>query len=539
MHGRVRLARDAASGERVAVKIVPREVRRKLGDRQATTPLTDEKVLREIAIMKKCQHPNVVQLKEVIDDPHSRKIFMVLEYMERGEIEWKDYAGRPTMTVDETRRTFRDVVLGLEFLHYQGIVHRDIKPANLLWDADCNVKISDFGVSHLSLAPRADAAASQANAMLDEAALAKTAGSPAFFAPELCLCGDGGVQLPITKAIDVWALGVTLYCLLFGHPPFMAETEYALFGVIPYDDYVLPTTMGADEAVIGPRGPRWAPRTSPGSDEEQEDALPPPPPVGSDVPPDTLSRDARLVRDLLDRLLEKDPRKRITLDGVKQHPWIVQNLPDADDWLHQTDPALEPSVQVSQEEVVEALTGLPRLKQNLKRLQSRLAGSLYMRRTSSSSSGASTLSEEPWSPTSSITSRSETATPGSATSAHSFANASRLFQRVPLVRTATLPARRPQPSAPPIRTASMEHATTEPPTRSASRTSLWLAPGTTETHPSVPSAVTLEPAMDTLRVDDYDHDLSDDDLDEDVVSHSSSSRRTVDTVSDEPRARDT
>ena len=45
--------------------------------------------------------------------------------------------------------------------------------------------------------------------------------------------------------------------------------------------------------------------------------------------------------------------------------------------------------------------------------------------------------------------------------------------------------------------------------------------------------------MDTLRVDDYDHDLSDDDLDEDVVSHSSSSRRTVDTVSDEPRARDT
>lgn len=85
----------------------------------------------------------------------------------------------------------------------------------------------------------------------------------------------------------------------------------------------------------------------------------------------------------------------------------------------------------------------------------------------------------------------------------------------------------------------MEHATTEPPTRSASRTSLWLAPGTTETHPSVPSAVTLEPAMDTLRVDDYDHDLSDDDLDEDVVSHSSSSRRTVDTVSDEPRARDT
>ena len=75
MHGSVRRAFDARTGERVAVKIVPREERRRLGE----PALAGEKVRREIAVMKKAVHRNVVQLKEVIDDPRSQKIFLVLE----------------------------------------------------------------------------------------------------------------------------------------------------------------------------------------------------------------------------------------------------------------------------------------------------------------------------------------------------------------------------------------------------------------------------------------------------------------------------
>ena len=59
-----------------------------------------------------------------------------------------DFSYVPCFTLDQARAAFRDTVLGLEYLHYEGIVHRDIKPANLLWTKDHRIKISDFGVSY-------------------------------------------------------------------------------------------------------------------------------------------------------------------------------------------------------------------------------------------------------------------------------------------------------------------------------------------------------------------------------------------------------
>ncbi|KAN0061183.1 hypothetical protein ACQY0O_006918 [Thecaphora frezii] len=222
---------------------------------------TDQKVRREIAIMKKCSHQNVVRLREVIDDPQSKKIFMVLEFMEGGEIIWKDEQGRPTLTVDECRRTLRDVVCGLEYLHYQGIIHRDIKPANLLLDKDRRVKISDFGVSHFSYAMmmaneqaeydghhHGSAGSSTADpSLMDDHELAKTAGSPAFFAPELCMSGDATAGSLGASAADHQA----------ANHQGDRRSEFALFAVIPSTDYAIPTFAGADRLKIGPRRPRW------------------------------------------------------------------------------------------------------------------------------------------------------------------------------------------------------------------------------------------------------------------------------------------
>ncbi|KAF8924388.1 protein kinase ssp1, partial [Haplosporangium bisporale] len=73
MHGKVKLCRDTQTNELCAIKIVDKTTRRRLGRSQISS---EEKIRREIAIMKKCIHPNVVRLIEVIDDPTARKIYL-------------------------------------------------------------------------------------------------------------------------------------------------------------------------------------------------------------------------------------------------------------------------------------------------------------------------------------------------------------------------------------------------------------------------------------------------------------------------------
>ncbi|TIC09367.1 kinase-like protein [Wallemia mellicola] len=371
-HGRVREAIDTETNERFAVKIVDRSPKKRLlgsKSRPSTADSsfnnlnkkpTDEKICKEIAILKKIRHDNVVRLKEIIDDGASKTIYMILELMDGGEVQWKqetfnDLGDRiyyPTMTINIARSTLTDVILGLEYLHYQGIIHRDIKPANLLWTADHRVKISDFGVSHFSYALRAQSpeqsplftmstienksetqldspqSSLESEPVFSDQDLAKTAGSPAFFAPELCFqrSSRNTPRPPITNAIDVWALGVTLYCLLFGNVPFTAENEYALFNVIPTQDVIYPPYAGSDRLPIY---------------ETEEGAQ---------------------LRDLLDKLFEKDPTKRITLAQVKTHPWILRGIHEPNEWLKHTDVHASPAVQVTNEEVASALNFKGRLK---------------------------------------------------------------------------------------------------------------------------------------------------------------------------------
>ncbi|KAI7893391.1 kinase-like domain-containing protein [Mucor mucedo] len=364
MHGKVKLAQDLDTGELVAIKIVDKQSRRRqLGYSVLRAKSTGEspfseseqKIRREIAILKKCAHPHVVRLREVIDDPASRKIYLALEYMEGGEIIWRqdDESNIPVLSMSEARDIFRDVVSGLDYLHYQGIIHRDIKPANLLLTRDRIVKISDFGVSYFNqhLAGHVE----QYDDEIDRE-LAETAGTPAFFAPELCSSVENNHdEKHITKAIDVWALGVTLYCLIYGQCPFTASTEFELFDIIPTLPLSFPTV-------------------------EQ---------IGFETPHELM--------DLLSKLLTKDPDERITLDGVKHHVWVIQDLEDPSIWWKESDPTSYKTVHVTDEEVSSAVTILGKLRKSIHRISSSISNT-FTRRGSKSSS----LSDIHPSPTNSI-----------------------------------------------------------------------------------------------------------------------------------------
>jgi SNF1-activating kinase 1 len=250
-----------------------------------------------------------------------------MEYLGGGELKWKNSQDEPVLTVFQARRICRDVMLGLEYrkspsvipsisltfvapVHYQGIIHRDIKPANIVWDTKRSmVKITDFGVSHFSYAQRLSGKVKSDDddpddpILLDDSDLAKRAGTPFYLAPEVVQSDwdENTVpdedytpppRPPITKAIDIWALGVTLYSLLFGRTPFTIpndrpQHEFQIYRIICTEDWGVPETMGADRLPTGGRHPTPA----------DEDGYP--------------------VVNLLDHLLQKDASRRITIDELK------------------------------------------------------------------------------------------------------------------------------------------------------------------------------------------------------------------------------
>ncbi|XP_078437726.1 serine/threonine-protein kinase GRIK1-like [Wolffia australiana] len=252
-YGKVVLYRSTKDGKHYAIKVFHKSHLLKLRVAPSETAMSD--VLREVSIMKILDHPNVVKLIEVIDDPDSDNFYMVLEYVEG---KWSCEGCGPEGGLDEetSRRYLKDIVTGLIYLHSNNIIHGDIKPDNLLVTSDGRVKIGDFSVSQVFED--------------DDDELRRSPGTPVFTAPECCqgltYCG---------RTADTWAVGVTLYCMVFGRYPFLGETLQDTYDKIVNDPLVIP------------------------------DGLNP------------------LLKDLLEGLLCKDPRRRMTLQAVATHPWVT------------------------------------------------------------------------------------------------------------------------------------------------------------------------------------------------------------------------
>ena len=114
------------------------------------------------------------------------------------------------------------------------MIHRDIKPQNILFDQDDTPKICDFGVSHVLPDPSSDA-------------ITSTEGTFHFLSPEAC---DPDIDVLSGKAVDAWALGVTIYCMLFSKAPFYGDTEFHLMEAIRTTPLEIPKEPAYSEGLI-------------------------------------------------------------------------------------------------------------------------------------------------------------------------------------------------------------------------------------------------------------------------------------------------
>ncbi|KAJ5927951.1 hypothetical protein N7466_006907 [Penicillium verhagenii] len=286
-------------------------------------------IKEEIAIMKKLNHNNLVSLMEVLDDPTEDSLYMVMEMCKKGVVMKVGLEERCDPYDDELCRCwFRDLILGIEYLHAQGIVHRDIKPDNCLVTSDDVLKVVDFGVSEMF-------------AKDSDMYTAKSAGSPAFLPPELCVVKHGDVS---GKATDIWSMGVTLYCLRYGKLPFEKSSIFELYESIRSDPVVC--------------------------EDEQDERF----------------------TDLMSRLLEKDPAKRIDMRGLRvsdtdfwffvlefilthlqEHPWVTMNgadplLSEEENTAHNVEPPTEEEMNAAITKSMSHVMTLMKAVTNFKRL---------------------------------------------------------------------------------------------------------------------------------------------------------------------------
>ncbi|CAM9366603.1 unnamed protein product [Scytosiphon promiscuus] len=243
------------------------------------------KVQREIAIMKKLVHPNIVQLVEVIDAPRERSLYLVMEYVERGAVmrctesgmgRYECPSSGGCLDAQTAAGYFADIMAGLEYLHLHLIAHRDLKPENVLIGDDGRAKIADFGVSQYFTddEPRTPKSARSLARSTSRAQMSNTEGTWCFWAPEMCDTRGEGTAFN-AYAADTWSAGVTLWCFLYGAVPFFSTDPMDLFTSIARDPAPVPD--GADTA----------------------------------------------LRDLLERLLAKDPGERLTVPEARDHEWVL------------------------------------------------------------------------------------------------------------------------------------------------------------------------------------------------------------------------
>eukprot|EP00117_Sycon_ciliatum_P043982 scpid53432/ scgid31776/ Calcium/calmodulin-dependent protein kinase type II alpha chain len=219
------------------------------------------KLDREEKICLRLAHPNIVRLNETFTGPATR--YMVFDLVTGGEL-FEDIVAREYYSERDASHCIQQVLDALSYCHERGIMHRDLKPENLLLASKqrgADVKLADFGLA-VEINPSGD----------DH--WYGFAGTPGYLAPEVLN------HKPYGKGVDVWAVGVILYILLVGYPPFWEDSRTKLYETIKKGKYDYPS-------------PEW----------------------------DTVTKEAK---HLIDKMLSLNGARRISVKQALQHPWVAQ-----------------------------------------------------------------------------------------------------------------------------------------------------------------------------------------------------------------------
>lgn len=188
-----------------------------------------------------------------------KTFYMVMEEMTGGEL-FDRIVEKEKYTEAEACTVVMTIAKALKYCHGLGIVHRDLKPENLLYQTTQDN--AEIKIADFGLA----------KLLRDDSMMQTACGTPGYVAPEIL---EGKVY---DEAVDIWSLGVITYILLCGFPPFYDENNAALFISIKSGSYDYPS-------------PYW----------------------------DCVSDEAK---NLIDKMLVVDPKKRYTADDVLKHPWV-------------------------------------------------------------------------------------------------------------------------------------------------------------------------------------------------------------------------
>lgn len=228
----------------------------------------------EIEILKRVRHQHVVTLYELFES--ATCMWLILELVDGGDLnyfigEHKHYSERVI------GHHFRQILMGLHYLHSQGIVHRDMKLDNVLIKGDHEsgmVKIADFGLSALVRMSNTGYDRSASSKRKAFNGLKDMWGTASYFAPEL-------INRSYGPQADMWSTGCILYEMISGEHPFVAETEEELFHLIQHARFSF-------------AAPIW----------------------------ETVSDTAK---DLVQKILVVDPMKRLSATEALQHPFFTSH----------------------------------------------------------------------------------------------------------------------------------------------------------------------------------------------------------------------